>query len=80
MPLYEFQCLDCTKTFEKRLSFDRSREQTKCPTCESERTRKVFNLIPVIGGSSRAALDDYSAGPSRGGGCACGGGACGCHH
>ena len=79
MPLYEFQCLDCAKTFEKRLSFDLAGERTKCPTCEGERTRKVFGLVMVVGGS-RATRDDYSTGSELGGGCACGGGACGCHH
>jgi putative FmdB family regulatory protein len=78
MPLYEYQCLDCTKTFEKRQPFEQANAQTKCPTCESERTHKVFGLIAVVGGS-RMTDNSYSSGFEMGGGCACGG-ACGCQH
>jgi len=79
MPLYEYMCLDCTSTFETRRTFAQANQPVECPTCESNRTRKAFASIALIGGRG-AAVDSATAGEVSHGGCGCGAGMCGCHH
>ncbi len=78
MPLYEYHCLDCAETFQKRLSFAQADEVASCPDCESDRTRKVLGGFMVLNGSSSmkqsSSLDRQT---SSAGGCC--GGHCGCH-
>ena len=79
MPLYEYMCLDCSSTFERRRSFAQADEPAECPTCEGNRTRKAFASIALIGGRG-TAVDSAASGAAFQGGCGCGAGMCGCQH
>jgi putative FmdB family regulatory protein len=75
MPLYEYQCLDCTETFELRRTFAQAEQQVVCPSCEGVHTEKAFATIALLG-TPQPSTDTL---PMAGGGC-CGGGMCGCQH
>ena len=47
MPVYQFYCEDCGKTFEKNLKFDQGREGVRCPTGHIH-VHKVFSSPVVI--------------------------------
>jgi putative FmdB family regulatory protein len=46
MPLYEYECSQCRKTFTRRESFEEHdrRRNLKCPGCGSRKTRQ---LVPT---------------------------------
>ena len=44
MPIYEYRCLDCEKTFNVFHSMDKEYEGT-CGFCESENVEKVVSSI-----------------------------------
>ena len=46
MPVYEYECKDCSREFELRRSFD-DESDALCPECEG-RTRRVFSLVPIV--------------------------------
>lgn len=77
MPLYEYQCLDCQDVFQQRRSFAEATTATACPSCESDRTRKVFGAVMVLSGNASSSMMAQSEMPAAGGCC---GGHCGCAH
>ena len=36
MPVYDYVCHDCNKTFETVLTLEEHEHEVKCPHCESE--------------------------------------------
>ena len=46
MPLYEYQCLDCTTKFELRRCFD-DKSAVTCPRCQGK-VRRIISPVPVI--------------------------------
>jgi putative FmdB family regulatory protein len=49
MPLYEFICTTCGKTFELILTVDGyEREERQCPHCRSRNVERVMSGISVI--------------------------------
>ncbi len=79
MPLYEYQCADCSDTFEARRPFSQANVSVPCPRCESTQTRKVFGTITLVGAATKDTMTTMPAPAHSQGGCACGGGGCGCH-
>jgi putative FmdB family regulatory protein len=78
MPIYEFHCTDCDRSFETLVRPGHD-EDAECPSCHGDhlsRELSVFASGRVNGDTASAA----PAGPAamRGGGGCCGGG-CGCH-
>jgi putative FmdB family regulatory protein len=49
MPVYEFVCLDCTATFEKRVAFSEADQQQECPSCGSSRSKKKLSQFSSTG-------------------------------
>ncbi len=44
MPLYEYQCRECNKTFNIRLSIqEHERKRPKCPQCGSRKLSQQFS-------------------------------------
>ncbi len=76
MAIYEYYCPTCRETFERRRPMS---EATAAAICEcgdpAERTISNF-AVAVVGGDSAVAQMEPEFGAS--GGCACGGGGCGC--
>jgi len=66
MPLYEFQCDDCSEEFEELLSPRDSLDEVVCPTCGSPHVHKLLSGFSLAspGGSQSASASSCS---SRGG-------------
>ena len=79
MPIYEYCCADCEKTFEKRRSMSQADAEIACPDCGGLHTRRGLSRFAAFsrggGGSSHAVA-------GGGGGCdGCGSHSCGsCSH
>jgi putative FmdB family regulatory protein len=43
MPLYEYVCLNCGKSFELIVDFSENKEQKECPSCNSKRTNRLIS-------------------------------------
>lgn len=70
MPIFEYRCSDCGKSFEAFVTAQRSPE---CPGCRGVNLAKLLSSPGMVGaGAARPARD---AGPPAGG---CGMGTCGC--
>ena len=67
MPLYEYQCDDCGKEFERLVRFSEMDKKQTCPTCESEETHKVVSAFSSFGGSSGGGLVSTGGCQSTGG-------------
>ena len=49
MPLYEFQCLDCKKTFTLPLTLSEfEKRKYKCPRCQSKKLEEQFTSVNVV--------------------------------
>ena len=73
MPMYEYRCPSCRKTFELLRPMARSSEPAACPRGHAGAERIVSLVADRAHGSAGGQFE-----PS-GGGCACSaGGACGC--
>jgi putative FmdB family regulatory protein len=83
MPIYEYRCANCDRSFE---AFVRGDESAQCPHCHgSKLTREMSTFAArATNGDSASAVASAIAnsgtssnGGMTGGGCC--GGACGCH-
>lgn len=46
MPVYEYVCKRCDKSFEATLSFaERETKKVKCPSCNSTRLNQILSLF-----------------------------------
>lgn len=64
MPLYEYRCLDCEKTFEKMNRFsDDPNVPQECPECHGNHTRKQITSF-----ATRLAASGLTSGFSSGSG------------
>jgi putative FmdB family regulatory protein len=43
MPLYEYVCLNCGKSFELIVDFSENKEQKECPSCNSKLTNRLIS-------------------------------------
>ena len=76
MPLYEYYCSDCQSKFELLISHKHA-DDVVCAKCRGEKVRRLLSVFAAQrGGSEDSSYDDVQP---RMGGCACGGGGCGCH-
>jgi putative FmdB family regulatory protein len=49
MPLYEYWCKDCGKTFTELKSVQELNNVFKCPDCNSKRTQRVLSTFATSG-------------------------------
>lgn len=78
MPIYEYNCADCERTFEKMRPMSRADDPVACPDCGGTETRRGLSLFAAFSrgnGESNHAV-------AGGGGCGnCGTHSCGsCGH
>jgi len=66
MPIYEYTCPSCGRTFEKRVSFNESDERQECPHCGGRHARRQMSLI------ARTAAGSSSSGGYRPAASSCG--------
>jgi putative FmdB family regulatory protein len=53
MPIYEYQCLDCGRTFSRLSRSVQSSEESPaipCPECGSENTHRIVSNVAVLDG------------------------------
>lgn len=82
MPIYEYRCTRCDRSFE---AFVRPGDAAECPHCHGSKLTREMSTFAARGSNgdgaaavaSAMANSDTSSGFTGGGGC-CGGG-CGCH-
>ena len=60
MPLFEYICHDCGRTFEKIVP--RHDSPADCIHCNSENIEKQLSVFAVAGGSSKEFADDAGCG------------------
>jgi putative FmdB family regulatory protein len=53
MPIYEYRCTECQKTFEKLRSMRDSDKDIRCPHCESERVERQLSGFATSGCSAK---------------------------
>ncbi len=52
MPLYEFDCPGCGRTFEKLVRSASAVDQVVCPLCGNQHVKKKLSTFAVRGGVS----------------------------
>lgn len=83
MPIYEFECNECHKTFEKLCSMKEDLSQVPCEYCKAKNVKKKMSSFAT--GNTRNTLNvgggcdcGHEHSHSHGDGCSCG--SCGSHH
>jgi putative FmdB family regulatory protein len=75
MPVYDYRCNDCKKTYDVYHKSSEIVEDVVCPFCGSLHHKKLMS-VPVVSMGSTSSGSDYSASSScQTGGCC--GGSCG---
>jgi putative FmdB family regulatory protein len=75
MPIYEYHCADCDRSFE---CFVRpGGQETECPACHGENIARELSVFAPARSSDTAGPMNGGGGATGGGGGCCGGG-CGC--
>jgi putative FmdB family regulatory protein len=65
MPIYEYACQSCNKTFDQLVRRMSGEHQAKCPECGSKKTSRKLSVFAVgaeAGPKSSAASDDPMCG------------------
>ncbi|MDI6766925.1 MAG: zinc ribbon domain-containing protein [Bacteroidota bacterium] len=76
MPIYDYKCTDCNKTYDVFHKVREIAEDVVCPSCGSTNHKKLMSVTQMsMGSDSGSSCSDGSCGPYTGGGCA--GGMCG---
>jgi putative FmdB family regulatory protein len=60
MPLYEYECRGCGKTFEALVDSSRT---ARCPACQGEDLSKLLSVFAVSTRGSGASSRTVAAGP-----------------
>jgi putative FmdB family regulatory protein len=67
MPIYEYACQDCGKSFEELIVRKSDEAEVACPACKSKQVGRRMSAPAAYGGGGGGG------GHSHGGGCAPGG-------
>jgi putative FmdB family regulatory protein len=84
VPIYEYRCVDCDRSFESLARPGRGDDGAQCPRCGGARLARQMSTFAAHGSSGAAAaagaqaIATSGAGRFTGGGGCCGGG-CACH-
>jgi putative FmdB family regulatory protein len=68
MPIYEYECNQCGKPFEKIVRFSEADQIPACPKCESKDTHKKISAVFSFGISGFGAISSSSDGCGSQGG------------
>ena len=60
MPIYEYECQNCSTIFEKRQSFS-DEPKAVCPFCESNKTRRLIAAPAIVFKGSGFYVNDSKA-------------------
>ena len=63
MPLYEYRCRSCEKTFEEFVLGEARQGKPRCPACDGRKVDKLLSVFAVgSGGGSKAAAAEAPSG------------------
>lgn len=68
MPLFEYQCRDCGRTFEAFVTAERT---AGCPDCQGSNLIKLLSSPGMVGASSGRSAEPFAGCGAGGDGCAC---------
>jgi len=74
MPIYEYCCQDCARTFEKRRPMSQADAEIPCPDCGSVHTSRGLSLFAAFSKGSGGSTQAVAGGGSCNG---CGSHSCG---
>ena len=77
MPLYEYFCPSCNRSFEALRPALDADAPTVCPNCRQASSQRILSLFAP---SVKTSGQTMTPVPAGGSGCGCGNGMCGCHH
>jgi putative FmdB family regulatory protein len=66
MPLYEYRCKNCGKSFEKMMRWSEADRSPVCPNCQSQDTQKQISTFASLGSSSGSGTSASSCGSGGG--------------
>ena len=69
MPLYEYQCQDCSTVYEILILQREHADETVCPKCHSASTRRLMSVFAVNHADHSPSLPSCSDGSCHTGGC-----------
>ena len=72
MPLIEYRCSQCARTFERLVSRAESASDADCPDCGQHSGKRLVSLFAPIRGEDGPSMASVSGGCCGAGGCACG--------
>lgn len=75
MPMFEFTCEKCHKTFEELVFTNNEEANVVCPACQCTKVSKQLSAFAVGGSDSAKSAADFGGGCSTGS--CCPGGSCG---
>ena len=55
MPLYEYRCEKCEKTYEALVSMSKADDPGECPHCGFEKSKRLLSTFCASVGSSKRA-------------------------
>lgn len=65
MPIYEYNCPQCDKTFEKLyLSAPQRADEQICPGCGYSKTHRILSTISTVKGANAASSSTCGTGSS----------------
>lgn len=70
MPMYEFHCEACEKSFDHMTTMSQRDAKVVCPHCGSKKTGRKLSAVGVGAGSARPGA--AGGGHVHSGGCGCG--------
>lgn len=76
MPVFDYKCQDCGKTYDVYHKVREVAEDVLCPSCGSANHKRLMSApaVSIAGSSSGESSSSLS---DAGGSCCCGGGSCG---
>jgi len=75
MPVYDYRCTDCNKTYDVYHKSREIAEDIVCPSCGSHSAKRLMSASMVSMGSGASSSSSYQAPSCESGGCC--GGSCG---
>jgi putative FmdB family regulatory protein len=61
MPIYEYRCKACEKTFSRIQKMDAGSEGVTCPSCESQQVERLLSSFASTSGSPDVACSTPSS-------------------
>jgi putative FmdB family regulatory protein len=66
MPIYEYRCLDCSRTFEK-IIWNSGDKEVQCPSCQSKNSLRVLSAFAKGSGGVKGVPVSSGCSPSPSG-------------